>query len=62
MAAAAVKEWPVPTALTFRPSSAAARTASATSAVVAGLTVRAGRAATVPAQLRQAPPALVLLT
>ena len=29
VAAAAVKEWPVPTAFTFRPSSAARRTAAA---------------------------------
>ncbi|GAA3182289.1 hypothetical protein GCM10017688_39850 [Streptomyces ramulosus] len=42
----------MPTALTANPSSAADRTAAATSWVLAGVTVRAGRVATFPAQFR----------
>lgn len=52
MAAVAVKEWPVPTGFTFRPSSAALRNASASSSTEAGDTARTGRAVTFPAQLR----------
>jgi hypothetical protein len=52
VAAAAVKECPVPTALTCSPSSAARRTASASASVVEGETVRAGAVATLPAQFR----------
>ncbi len=56
VAAAAVKEWPVPAALTVSPSAAAPRTAAASSSADAGATVRAGRAVTLPAQLRHGPP------
>ncbi|GAA2326019.1 hypothetical protein Scani_03460 [Streptomyces caniferus] len=42
----------MPAALTVSPSAAAARTAAATSSVLAGVTLRAGRAVTLPAQLR----------
>lgn len=55
VAAAGVNEWPVPAALTVSPSAAAARTAAATSSVLAGVTLRAGRAVTLPAQLRHGP-------
>src|SRR3954454_4360124 len=51
----AVKECPVPTAFTFRPSSAARRTAVDSSSTEAGVTSRAGRAATLPPQLRHVP-------
>src|SRR5436190_1141193 len=59
----AVKECPLPTAFTFRPSSAAFRTASDSSSTEAGATSRAGRAATLPPQLRHVPffPLAVLL-
>ncbi|CAM5694233.1 hypothetical protein SPURM210S_08009 [Streptomyces purpurascens] len=58
-----VKECPVPTAFTLRPSSAACRTAAASSSTEAGVTCRAGRAETLPPQLRHVPffPFAVLL-
>lgn len=55
VAAAGVKEWPVPAALTVSPSAAAARIAAASSSVLAGATLRVGRLVTLPAQLRQGP-------
>lgn len=51
VAAVAVNEWPVPTGFTFRPSSDALRSASASSSTEAGDTALAGRAVTFPAQL-----------
>lgn len=54
VAAAAVKEWPVPTAFTRSPSSAARRTTSWSSPTEVGVTTRAGAAVTLPAQLRHA--------
>src|SRR5947207_10888193 len=58
-----VKECPVPTAFTVRPSSAACRTAADSSSTEAGSTSRAGRAETLPPQLRHVPffPLAVLL-
>lgn len=54
VAAAAVKEWPVPTGFTRSPSACARRTTSTSSSTDAGDSVLAGRAVTVPAQLRHA--------
>ncbi|GAA3004032.1 hypothetical protein GCM10010447_36710 [Streptomyces fulvorobeus] len=54
MAAAAVNECPVPIGFTLRPSSDALRSTSESSSTEAGVTARAGRAVTFPAQLRHA--------
>src|SRR3954464_13605371 len=50
-----VKECPVSTAFTLRPSSAAFRTAATSSSTEAGVTSRGGRAVTLPPQLRHVP-------
>src|SRR5690606_32750576 len=55
VAAMEVNECPVPTALTGMPSSAARRTAAASSSTEAGVTSRAGRTVTLPPQLRHVP-------
>ncbi len=52
VSAASVKEWPEPGTLTVRPASADSATAAARASRSAGLTIRAGRHAWSPAQLR----------